>query len=113
MLDKRCYSTGHIYFLENVLAQLMTGNLAGDGYHGNGIHICGSNASDQVSGTRTGGHHADTYLAAGAGITAGHMAGILLRAHQGILNVGCLQRVHCLADGGTGITKHMSHSLAS
>ena len=113
MLNERCYGTGHVYFLENVLTQLMAGYLAGNGDHRNGVHIGGGNTGDQVGRTGTGCYHAHTHLAAGTGIAAGHMAGILLGTHQGILNVRRCYRIHRFTDGGASITKHVSHALTS
>ena len=87
VLGEGRHGTGDIHLLEDISAQKMAGHLSGDSHHGDRIHVGCSDTSNQVGGPGTGGNHAYSYLAADPGIAGGHMAGVLLRPHQGIADL--------------------------
>ena len=80
-------NAGDIHLLKDISAQQMTGHLSSDSHHGDRIHVGCGNTSNQVGSSGTGGDHAYSYLAADPGIAGGHMAGVLLRPHQGIADL--------------------------
>ena len=103
---------GDIHLLEDVPAQQVALDLAGDGHHGDRVHVGGGDAGDEVGGAGAGGHHTHSGLTRHAGVAGGHVTGILLGAHQGIGDVGGGQGVHGGADGGAGVTEDPLHTLA-
>ena len=111
VLGKGGHSAGDVDLLENVPAQQMAGDLAGNSHHGNGVQIGSGNAGEQVGGSRAGGDHADPHLAGDPVIAGGHVPGVLLRPHQGVADLWRLgQYVHRGADGGSGIAEDMFYT---
>ena len=102
---------GDVHLLEDVPAQQVALDLAGDGHHGDGVHIGGGDAGDEVGGAGAGGDHAHAGPARHAGVAGGHVSGVLFGADQGIGNAGGGQGVHGGADGGAGIAEYPLHTL--
>ena len=112
VLGEGGHRAGDVHLLEDIPAQQVAGHLAGDGHHGDGVHVGRSNAGNQIGGARAAGHHAHAHLAADAGIAGSHMARILLRPYQSICDLRVfLQGIHRRADGRSGVAKHMGHAL--
>ena len=84
---------GDIHLLEAVQPQKGTGDVAGDGNQGDGIHIGCSDACHQVGGPRAGGGDADAGFAAGAGIAVCGVGGPLFVGGQHVLDAACLRIV--------------------
>ena len=80
-------NTRYIDLLEGVLAKQRKRHIAGDGYHGNGVHICCGNTSYEIGGARTAGGEADAYLSGGTGIPVGSMGSALLMTGQYMMNL--------------------------
>ena len=99
VFNERGHRAGDIDLLENIPPQQIALYLAGNGHHGNGVHIGSGDAGNKIRCPRAGGDHAYADLAADPGITRSHMARILLGAHQGIMNVRVLQGIRRRADG--------------
>ncbi|GFI16975.1 hypothetical protein IMSAGC009_02142 [Lachnospiraceae bacterium] len=59
----------NIHLLERILAQQGKVHIAGDRYHGNGIHIGGSNARYQIGSPRPAGGKTHTHPASSPGVT--------------------------------------------
>src|SRR5690554_436150 len=74
-------------FLESVLANQMTGDLATQHHHGNRIHVGGGNSGNRIGGTGAGGDQHDTGFARGTGITVGGVSRGLFVAHQDVLDL--------------------------
>ena len=111
VLDKGGHGAGDVHLLKDVPAQQIALHLAGDGHQGDGVHIGGGDAGDEVGGARPGGDHTNAGLARHAGVAGGHVAGVLLRADQGIGDVRVGQGVHRRADGGSRIAEYVVHML--
>ena len=62
----------------------LTANVAGDGNHGNGIHVCGGDTSDQVGSARSGGSHADADLSGGSRVAVRRVGSSLLVGGQDV-----------------------------
>ena len=112
VLGEGGHRTGDVHLLEDIPAQQIAGHLPGNGHHGDGVHIGGGDAGDQIGRPRAGGDHTHPYLAGDAGIARGHVPGVLLGAHQGISDLRVLlQHVYNGADGGSGIAEDVVHLL--
>ena len=111
VLDEGGHGAGDVHLLEDVTAQQIALYLAGDGHQGDGVHIGGGDAGDEVGRARPGGDHAYAGLARHAGVAGGHVAGVLFRADQSIGDVRVGQGVHRGADGGSRIAEHVVHML--
>ena len=112
VFDEGGDGAGDIHLLENIPAQQVAGHLPGDGHHGDGVHVGGGDAGDEVGRPRAGGDHTHAHFAADPGIARGHVAGILLGTHQGIADFrrgG--QHIHDGADGRAGVAKDMLYLL--
>ena len=108
VLGEGSHGAGDVHFLEDIAAQQMAGDLTGDGHHGDGVHIGRGDAGDEVGCAGTGGDHTHAYLAADTGIAGGHVACVLLGAHEGIADFRMLlQGIYGGADGGAGITENV------
>ena len=59
---------GDVHFLKTVSAEVGNGNVSGNGYERNGIHICRGDAGYEVRCARPGSGDADARFAGGAGI---------------------------------------------
>ena len=59
-------------FLKGAATDSGGGNLAGDGDHGDGVHVGIGNASDEVGCARTGSGHHDANFSGGPGVALGH-----------------------------------------
>ena len=71
-------NAGDVDLLEGVGADLVVGNVAGDGHHGNRIQEGGGDAGDQVGGAGAGGGDDHAGLPGGPGPAVGGMGGPLL-----------------------------------
>ena len=108
VLGEGGHGPGDVHLLEDVPAQQVAGHLAGDGHHGNGVHVGGGDAGDQVGGPRAAGHHAHSHFSAHAGVARGHVPRVLLGPHQGIRDLRVLlQGVHRRA-----VSKHVLYILS-
>ena len=106
VLGEGGHRAGDVHLLEDVPAQQMAGHLAGDGHHGDGVHIGRGDAGDEVGSARAGGDHAHPHLAGHPGVARGHMPRVLLRPDQGVayLRVGP-EHIYNGADGRAGIAE--------
>ena len=108
--------------LEAVPAQQVGGNVAGEGHHGDAVHIGGGDAGDQVGGARAAGgqHHAGA--AGGAGIAVRRVGRALLVGGQhmgdavGILVQFIVEVEHCaprVAEDGIDplLAQHLHENL--
>ena len=112
VLGKGRHCAGDVHLLKDVTAQQVTGHLTGDGHHGDGIHVGGGDAGDEVGGAGAGGHHAHAHLTGDTGVAGSHVAGVLLGTHQRVADLRRgTQHVHHRTDGGTGVTKDVVHLL--
>ena len=70
--------TNNVRLLEGVGANRSRRHLTAENNHGSAVHQGILHGSDNVGGTRTGGHEDNASLARSAGVTLGHVAGALL-----------------------------------
>ena len=73
MLGDRHGQSGNVDFLEGIPAKQGSPHLTGDGYYRHGIHIGGSQSSDQIGRAGTGSGDANADLAGSAGVTVRRM----------------------------------------
>ena len=83
VLGEGGHGPGDVHLLKDVPAQQVAGHLAGDGHHGDGVHVGGGDAGDQVGGPRAAGHHAHPDLSAHAGVARGHVPRVSARSAPG------------------------------
>ena len=100
---------GDVRLLEHIPPQQVAADLAGDDHQGNGIHIRGGDAGEQVGGAGAGGGDAHAGTAGDAGVAAGRVSGVLLGAHQNMMDRRIRQTIVKGADGGAGITERHAH----
>ena len=113
VLGEGGHGSGDVHLLKDVPAQQVAGHLAGDGHHGDGVHVGGGDAGDQVGGPRAAGHHAHPHFSAHAGVARGHVPRVLLGPHQGIRDLRVLlQGVHRRADSRSRVSKHVLYILS-
>ncbi len=112
VLGKGGHRPGDVHLLEDIPPQEVGGHLARDGHQGDGVHIGRGHAGDEVRGPRAGGDDAHPRLPRHPGVAGGHVPGVLLRADQGVVQVGVLpQGVGNGADGGPGVAEDPLHAL--
>ena len=87
-------------------------DLAGDGDHGDGVHVGIGDSGDEIGGTRTGGGHADADFARGARVAIRSERGGLFVAHENMANFGIEQRVVHRHDCAAGIAEDDFDTLA-
>ena len=113
VLGEGSHRAGDVHFLEDIPAQQMAGHLAGDGHHGDGVHVGGGDTGNKVGRSRAAGYHAHTHLAADACIAGSHMARVLLGPYQSIFNLRVfLQGVYRRTDRCSGVAKHVGYALS-
>ncbi|KAH3663614.1 hypothetical protein OGAPHI_005015 [Ogataea philodendri] len=78
----RSGDSNHVGLLESVGSNGTGGNLAGKDDHWHTVCKSVSHRGNDVSSAGTRGHQNDAWLAAGSGVTLGHVAGTLLVAGQ-------------------------------
>ena len=116
--DGAVFGNGHadavdVDLLEGVLAQQVVGHVAGDGHHGNRIHIGGGDACDQVGGAGAAGGETYADLAGGSGVTVGRVGRALLMGRQdvGDLVTVLIQSVIYIEDRASRIAEYGIHAL--
>ena len=82
MLGNRHGDAGNIDLLEAVASNQRGADVAGDGNHRNGVHVCGRDAGDQIGCTRTGRSEYNTNLTGCACIAICRMGSALLMRRQ-------------------------------
>jgi hypothetical protein len=87
VLHDRTRDADHVGFLESVSADHVTGYLARQDHHRNGIHERRGDAGNGIGCAWTGSdqHHAG--LAGRARVAISHMSGRLLVTHQNMLDI--------------------------
>ncbi len=78
MLGHRHGNPGDIHLLEAVPPQQLHRNIAGNGHHGDAVHIGGGDSGDQISCAGAGGGDHHPRLSGGTGIAVGGVGGSLL-----------------------------------
>jgi hypothetical protein len=107
VLGDRQRDAGDVGFLEPVGADQVRGDLAGDGNHGDGVHVGVGQRGDQVGRARSAGRHADAGAAGRLRVPGGGMAGPLLMPDQDVPDpLGVEQRVVRGQDRAAGDAEH-------
>ena len=104
VLGKRLRRAGDIRLLKHIAPQQVAAHLTGDDHQRDGIHIRRRDTSQQVGSTGAGGRDAHPHPTGNAGITAGGVGGVLLGAHQHVVQRAFRELIVERADGGTGIS---------
>ena len=96
---------GDVRLLENVPPQQIAADLSGDDHQGDGVHIGGGDARQQIGGAGAGGGDADARTSRNAGIAAGRVGRILFGTHQDVVDGAGRQSVVKGTDGRAGIAE--------
>ena len=93
MLDDGHGDPGGVRLLEGIGADEVSGDLAGDGHHGDRIHVGVGDPGHQVGGPRSGGGHAYAYAAGDPRVAVGGMGRPLLVAGEHLAYLALLEHV--------------------
>lgn len=100
MLGDRHGNTDDIRLLEGVRADKRGAHLAGDGHHGNGVHLGVHEGGHQVGCAGAGGGDTHADLAGRHGVAFRRMPCSLLMAHEDVPHLGGVEkRIVGLNDG--------------
>lgn len=106
VFGERLHGAGNVRFLEHVLAQLVAVHLAGNAHQGDGIHVSGGNAGNEVQSTGAGGGDTDLGPSGHPGQAVGAMPSHLLLPNQKMFNGAVQQCVVKGTDGGSGVAEY-------
>ncbi len=101
-----------IGLLKGVAADELSGDLAGEGDDGNGIHHGVDEPGGEVGGAGSGSGAADSGFAGGARVSAGGEGGVLFVAHQDVADVMVVKDVVEGQGDAAGVAEHAIDAFA-
>ena len=111
VLGKRFRRAGDVRFLKYVAAQLVAGNLTGDGHQRHRIHIGGSQCGQKVQRTGTGGGDTHAGPPADPAIGRSRVSCVLLLPNENMADWAVGQAVVHRADRRARIAENCGHAL--
>ena len=114
VLGDRQGDAGDVGFLEAVASDQVAGDIAGDRDDGDGVHLRGGDAGDEVGRAGSGGGEADAGASGDAGVAVGGVRGGLFVAHEHVLDVGVVaELVVERQDNAAGVAEEDINALGS
>jgi hypothetical protein len=98
--------------LKRVAADQLTGDLAGDGHDGDGVHQGVHQAGCEVRGARSRSGAADPRFAGGARVAFGREGGVFFVPHQHVADLVLIERIVKGERDAAGIPEHTVDALA-